>query len=237
MPPRALLKRNPRVRDCWICGHRIAARAGLATTSPRWAQHPEGTCPGPPRDLSGLVYAVTRIGPLCDLIKVGMTRNRVYVPLMGRGPTWRPMWIRIGDSGDYWGIPEENLRRRDLLRQDPPRAWAAEAFDRASAERAVHQALEVYRPPFPIPPDYEVRSYNGFRRPRYGRGYPKPIFGKPPVAEQLEAARKWQSGTADERREAAWHVSPGREVFRAPIDVVLSVIRDVTGNSPEEVSV
>lgn len=210
---------------CRTCRLPVPAGTGFFTKGSKWVHHAAGECPGPPiDDGTGFVYAITRMGPLCDLIKVGQTRTK-----RGTSPMWRPGVVIAQEHNAFRDGPAEKWRP-GLLRMEPPRAWIAATPDRIAAEKEAHRLLSQYRPPNPIPPSGLKGSSRRRPRGRYGIK-----FGRYPTPDEFALYWRWRTGTEEQAREAAVSVCTSLEMFRVAQSVALAVLSDVTGSVPEEI--
>jgi hypothetical protein len=137
-------QRNSYDGTCCRCGHQVPAGTGSYTSGRRGAwgirgrasvYHLDGECPdGPPLEI-GVVYAVTGMGPLYDLIKVGSTMR-----MPGEHLFWRPSVVVVQEQQAFAG--------REVCWKDsfqPSRIWAARTADRLQAEHSAHCLLDAYR--------------------------------------------------------------------------------------------
>lgn len=129
---------------CCRCGHQVSAGTGSYAIGSKggWGirgrasvYHLDGECPAGPPSKTGAVYAVTGLGPLYDLIKVGSTKRTP-----GEHLFWRPDVVVSLEQRAFAG--RENWWKDSF---QPSRVWATRAADRLQAEHSAHLLLDAYR--------------------------------------------------------------------------------------------
>lgn len=151
------------------------------------------------------------MGPLYDLIKIGMTKRSPDDYLF-----WRPGYVIAHERMAYDAPGRE--WRRDLACS--PRIWVARTADRKGTERELHRLLASYRVQSPITIDHL-----GQRRKRVPFGHP-----------DFRDYYLWRNGSTEQQRSVAHRMcTSAKEMFRIDAETVRRALQTATKETPTEI--